>query len=105
VIEFLLAESERPAYVHGHLLKAHSEVTVGLNTVGRSIRWIKEAVTGRGEIHGQPCAVPDSVWKKIFGGRHVTKDAFYCALSISKVSVMAVTEKLDCFRVCAHLLP
>jgi hypothetical protein len=51
VIEFLVAESERPAYVHKRLFKAHSEVTVGLNTVRLLIRWSKEAETGRGEIH------------------------------------------------------
>jgi len=61
VIAFLAAESERPASFHKHLLKAYIEVTVGVNTVGWLIRWIKEAEAGRGEIHGKPPAVSDSI--------------------------------------------
>jgi hypothetical protein len=89
-------------------MDGYSEVTVGMNTVGQSIRLAKEAEAERGEIHGKPSAVPDSTcWvdEQIHGNCQVTKDEFCSALSISKGSVMAVTEKLDCFRVCAHLLP
>ena len=61
VIEFLVAENERPASVHKHLLRAYSEVKVGMNAVGRLMRWIKEAEGGRGEIHGKSPASPDSI--------------------------------------------
>jgi len=83
-------------------MDGHSEVTVDVDTVGQSVRWTKEAEAGRGEIHGKPPEVPDSIcWvdEQIRGNRHVTKDAFCSALSISKGSVMAVTEKHDCSRV------
>jgi hypothetical protein len=60
VTEFLVAESERPASVHKRLLKAYGEVTVGVNTIGRLVRWIKGAEAGRGEIRGKPPATPDS---------------------------------------------
>ena len=36
---------------------------------------------------------------------HITKDALCSTLSVSKGSVMAVTEKPDCSRICARLLP
>jgi len=89
-------------------MDGYSEVTVGVNTVGQSIRWTKEAEAGRGAIHGKPPAVPDSIcWvdEQIRGNRPGTKDAFCSALSINKGNVVAVTEKLDCFKVYAHLVP
>ena len=74
---------------------------MGVNTVGQLIRWVKEAEAGRGEIHGKTLTVPDSIlWvdKQICGSRQVTNEAFCSALSISKGSVMVITEKLDCLH-------
>jgi hypothetical protein len=52
VIALLVGKSERPAFINKRFLKAYGEVTVGMNTVGLLIRWIK------GPIHSKlNCAV------------------------------------------------